>query len=111
MLEILERLERFPYIRTFVFDDSIILNEPVDQWPLCDAMIAFYSKGFPLDKAIKYQQLRKPLIFNDLEMQYDLQDRTKVYQMLKDNGIPHPRFVVLNREGENPQERKAVNNS
>ena len=75
MKEILERLIRFEQIEICVFEESVILKEPVENWPLCDCLISFHSKGFPLEKAIKYAELRKPMILNDLPMQYQLQDR------------------------------------
>lgn len=31
--------------------------------------------GFPLDKAVDYAKLRNPLLINDLNMQYFIQDR------------------------------------
>lgn len=31
--------------------------------------------GFPLDKAVEYAKLRNPLLINDLNMQYYIQDR------------------------------------
>ena len=51
-----------------IFPDEIVLNESVDKWPVVDCLISFYSKGFPLDKAIAYAKLRKPLVINDLEI-------------------------------------------
>lgn len=75
MQEILERLTRFKHIETLVFDEKVILNEPVEQWPACDCLISFHSKGFPLDKAVQYTELFKPFLINDLIMQYQLQDR------------------------------------
>lgn len=33
------------------------------------------SSGFPLDKAVEYVKLRNPLLINDLNMQYYIQDR------------------------------------
>ena len=51
MKEILNRLEEFELIRTIVFPEEVILNEPVSKWPICDCLISFHSKGFPLAKA------------------------------------------------------------
>lgn len=75
MQSILSRLRQHTYIKIVVFSDQTILHEPVCQWPVCDCLIAFFSKGFPLNKAIAYVNLRKPLLFNDLELQYHLQNR------------------------------------
>ena len=54
---------------------TLVFQEPVENWPLCDCLISFHSKGFPLEKAIQYSQLRKPFIINNLQMQYALQVR------------------------------------
>jgi hypothetical protein len=48
-------------------------QKPVEEWPICDCLISFHSKGFPLDKAIQYANLRNPFIINNLHMQYDIQ--------------------------------------
>lgn len=102
MREILTRLEEFEYIKTIVFAEEIILNESVNDWPLCDCLISFHSKGFPLKKAIEYANLRKPFIINDLYMQYDIQDRRRVYSLLEKAGIELPRYAVLDRDSLDP---------
>lgn len=79
MKEILERISLFKYITVVVFEEDVILNEPVENWPLCDCLISFHSKGFPLDKAVAYAKLRNPFVINDLNMQYHIQDRRDVY--------------------------------
>jgi inositol hexakisphosphate/diphosphoinositol-pentakisphosphate kinase len=75
MNEILHRLARFRHLKPIVFPEDVILHQPVENWPLCDCLISYHSKGFPLDKAMQYAELRKPLIINDISMQYKLQDR------------------------------------
>ena len=45
MTQILERLCKFDYIDVVVFPEEVILEEPVDKWPLCDCLISFHSKG------------------------------------------------------------------
>ncbi|XP_072573985.1 inositol hexakisphosphate and diphosphoinositol-pentakisphosphate kinase 2 isoform X6 [Paramormyrops kingsleyae] len=108
MTQILERLCRFEYITVVIFPEDIILNEPVEKWPLCDCLISFHSKGFPLDKAVSYAKLRQPLLINDLNMQYFIQDRREVYRILQEEGIDLPRYVVLNRDPDKPEECNLV---
>ncbi|NP_001392395.1 inositol hexakisphosphate and diphosphoinositol-pentakisphosphate kinase 2 isoform 8 [Mus musculus] len=104
MKEILERISLFKYITVVVFEEEIILNEPVENWPLCDCLISFHSKGFPLDKAVAYAKLRNPFVINDLNMQYLIQDRRDVYSILQAEGILLPRYAILNRDPNNPKE-------
>lgn len=61
-----------------VFGDSCILDDPVEEWPMCDCLIAFYSYGFPSDKAREYVKLRQPYALNILEMEDVLHDRRRV---------------------------------
>ncbi|XP_069748511.1 inositol hexakisphosphate and diphosphoinositol-pentakisphosphate kinase 2 isoform X7 [Narcine bancroftii] len=104
MSEILDRLCKFKYITTVIFEEDTILNEPVEKWPLCDCLISFHSKGFLLDKAVAYAKLRNPFVINDLDMQYNIQDRRKVYHILKEEGIELPRYAILNRDPDKPDE-------
>ncbi|XP_041074203.1 inositol hexakisphosphate and diphosphoinositol-pentakisphosphate kinase 2-like isoform X8 [Polyodon spathula] len=108
MTQILERLCKFEYITVVIFPEDVILNEPVDNWPLCDCLISFHSKGFPLDKAVSYAKLRNPLLINDLNMQYFIQDRREVYRILQEEGIDLPRYAVLNRDPDKPEECNLV---
>ncbi|XP_073686299.1 inositol hexakisphosphate and diphosphoinositol-pentakisphosphate kinase 2 isoform X4 [Garra rufa] len=108
MKEILERLCLFKYITVVTFEEEVILNEPVENWPLCDCLISFHSKGFPLDKAVAYKKLRSPFVINDLDLQYFIQDRREVYRILKAEGIQLPRFAVLNRDPARPEECNLV---
>ena len=78
----------------------MILEEPVERWPKCECLIAFFSKGFPLEKAIEYATLRKPFVVNDLQRQYALKDRRLVYETLAKAGVPTPRHVALNRDSD-----------
>ncbi|POM63027.1 Inositol hexakisphosphate and diphosphoinositol-pentakisphosphate Kinase [Phytophthora palmivora] len=98
MLEILGRLPS-DLFRVEFFGDDTILNQPVEKWPRCDALIAFFSKGFPLQKAQDYVALRQPLVVNDLDTQHLLQDRREVYRILQEHGVPTPRHVFVNRDG------------
>ncbi|KAF6721519.1 Inositol hexakisphosphate and diphosphoinositol-pentakisphosphate kinase 1 [Oryzias melastigma] len=106
MTQILERLCKFEYIDVVIFPEEVIMEEPVEKWPHCDCLISFHSKGFPLDKAVEYAKLRNPLLINDLNMQYFIQDRREVYRILKEEFIELPRFAVLNRD--HPEECNLV---
>ncbi|XP_064211948.1 inositol hexakisphosphate and diphosphoinositol-pentakisphosphate kinase isoform X4 [Tribolium castaneum] len=103
MKEILTRLQEFEYIKVTVFPEEIILQKPVEEWPVCDCLISFHSKGFPLEKAIQYAQLHNPYVINNLHMQYDIQDRRKVYAILQNEGIEIPRYAVLDRDSSDPK--------
>ncbi|XP_073424691.1 inositol hexakisphosphate and diphosphoinositol-pentakisphosphate kinase 1 isoform X2 [Dendrobates tinctorius] len=108
MTQILERLCKFEYITVVIMSEDIILNEPVENWPICDCLISFHSKGFPLDKAVAYSKLRNPFLINDLDMQYFIQDRREVYRILQQEGIDLPRYAVLNRDPDKPDECNLV---
>ncbi|CAM9169864.1 unnamed protein product [Choristocarpus tenellus] len=94
MKAITSRLSKFEVI---FFGNQCILNEPVEQWPKCDCLIAFYSTGFPIAKAKAYVELRKPYCLNSLD-QDTLRDRRRVYDLLKEQRIPIPENVYANRD-------------
>ena len=98
MSEILKRLDQLTFESVF-FGDALILNDPVESWPICDVLIAFYSNGYPLEKAEQYVALRRPYLINDLRMQRTLMDRRRVYDLLEESGIDVPRHVFMSRDG------------
>mmetsp|Transcript_1652 Transcript_1652/g.5786 ORF Transcript_1652/g.5786 Transcript_1652/m.5786 type:complete len:1264 (+) Transcript_1652:193-3984(+) len=97
MANILRRLNRNYEFEIIVFGDHCILHEPVENWPTCDVLISFFSDGFPLQKCEEYVDLRKPYVVNDIKMQYLLQDRRKVYELLQQHNIPTPTFAIVHR--------------
>lgn len=105
MKEILTRLGEFEFIKLVTFEENVILREPVQNWPTCDCLVSFHSKGFPLEKAIEYAQLRNPFVLNNLHMQYDIQDRRRVYAILEKEGIEIPRYAVLDRDSPDPKRK------
>nr|XP_018903012.1 PREDICTED: inositol hexakisphosphate and diphosphoinositol-pentakisphosphate kinase 2 isoform X10 [Bemisia tabaci] len=108
MKEILTRLEEFEFIKIVVFKEEVILKSPIEEWPICDCLISFHSKGFPLERAIQYSKLRNPFIINNLPMQFDIQDRRKVYSLLENEGIEIPRYAVLDRDSPDPKHHELV---
>ncbi|XP_059282370.1 inositol hexakisphosphate and diphosphoinositol-pentakisphosphate kinase VIP2-like isoform X2 [Lycium ferocissimum] len=98
MGQILDRLQSFGEFEVVHFGDKVILEDPIESWPLCDCLIAFHSSGYPLEKVEQYAALRKPFLVNELEPQHLLHDRRKVYEHLEMFGIPVPRYACVNRE-------------
>lgn len=97
MEEILNRLEQFEFIRVVIFPETTIHEQPVEEWPFCHALISFHSKGFPLTKAQEYVRLREPFLINDLDRQWDIMDRVRVHEILKNAGIAQPKYGVIQR--------------
>ncbi|KAJ3696088.1 hypothetical protein LUZ60_001465 [Juncus effusus] len=98
MEQILDRLRAFGEFEIIVFGDKVILEDPVESWPICDCLIAFYSSGYPLKKAESYVALRRPYLVNDLEPQYLFHDRSKVYERLKAFRVQVPNYALVSRD-------------
>ncbi|CAF0737959.1 unnamed protein product [Adineta steineri] len=97
MEEILRRLEQFEFLRIHIFPETTIHEKPVEEWPFCHVLMSFHSKGFPLGKTQEYARLHQPFLINDLDKQWDIMDRIKVHEILKDAGIVQPRYGVIRR--------------
>lgn len=77
MKMLIERIQ--PYFEIVIFPEEMILNAPIEDWPVVDVLMGWYSDGlcisfslilgYPLDKAIEYVDYRKPYALNDLRMQ------------------------------------------
>ena len=94
MEQILNRLRSYAHFEIHIFAESMILHEAIEAWPRCDCLISFFSKGFPLAKVQAYAALYPTFLINDLEKQWDIMDRTKVYQILKEAAIEQPRYAI-----------------
>ncbi|KAL1205942.1 Inositol hexakisphosphate and diphosphoinositol-pentakisphosphate kinase VIP2 [Cardamine amara subsp. amara] len=98
MGQIMDRIQAFGEFEIIHFGDKVILDDPVESWPICDCLIAFHSSGYPLEKVQAYSALRNPFLVNELDPQYLLHDRRKVYEHLEMYGIPVPRYACVNRD-------------
>ncbi|CAH2072715.1 unnamed protein product [Thlaspi arvense] len=61
MGQIMDRLQAFGEFEIIHFGDKVILEDPVESWPICDCLIAFHSSGYPLEKVQEYSSLRNIL--------------------------------------------------
>lgn len=99
MRELVKRMEAFGDFVMVEFGDDVLLNKPIEEWPLCDTLIAFYSDGFPLQKAIEYSKMHPRMyLLNDLEVQNQMFDRRNVYNLLLASGVPVPSHTFCNRD-------------
>ena len=87
-------------IKIIFFNEEMFLKSKPSTWPVVDALISFYSEGFPISKVQKYSLLRKPMLINDINKQELLWDRSLIYKELKKAGIPTPNhfFVYGDRQ-------------
>ena len=74
------------------------LDKPYKAWPAVDALICFWSEGFPYLKAWKYVRRHKPFLINNLEKQELLWDRTIVYDILTKIHIPVAKHYFVMRD-------------
>ncbi|RSH88674.1 hypothetical protein EHS25_002901 [Saitozyma podzolica] len=85
-----------------IFGDMVILEEDISHWPPVDVLISFFSKDFPLPKALAYTQIPNrppPISINSLAMQSLLWDRRLVLAILDHIGVPTPYRCEVSRDG------------
>ena len=67
-----------------------------------DALIAFYSAGFPPGESDRVPESQGNLCVNDLVMQYVLQDRRLTLLILEAIDVPTPKRIWLNSPRDSP---------
>ncbi|RKP21635.1 hypothetical protein ROZALSC1DRAFT_26981 [Rozella allomycis CSF55] len=107
MRNILDRITATSDFEVVIFGDKTILDDPIEEWPQCQFLISFFSKGFPLQKAIEYVALRRPFCINDLPLQQLLWDRRWVLSVLDAIDVPTPKRIIVNRD-DGPKYYKGV---
>ena len=113
MKNILENFQRFEEFKIIIFTEDIIFKTEIEKWPIVDALIIFYSDGFPFNKGLKYINLRQPFLINDFEMQKVFWDRVKVLKLLEEAEIPTPSHIIIDGDEEinnDREENKSKNN-
>ena len=100
---VISRIQAYGDIEIISFGDLNILHKAIEEWPRCDVLIAYFSKGYPTKKVITYVEKYKPCLINDLKQQMLLRDRLSIKNILIKNNIPTPRYAVLNRDDINHQ--------
>ena len=110
MKNILENLEKFTEFEIIIFSEETIFKKEIEEWPKVDALIIFFSDGFPYNKGLKYINLRKPFLVNDFEIQKVFWDRVKVLKMLEEEGIPTPNHIIIDRGDEINNDGESNNN-
>jgi len=98
MKALIRRLEASGIFDINIFGDDVILNKPIEEWPKVECLIGFYSNGFPLEKAIDYVRLVKPIEVNRLDKQPLLRNRLLMYETLRAYEIPCPDFMFIDHD-------------
>ena len=106
MVTILSYLEETGEYEVTKWNNDILFNSPIENWPKCDVLLGFYSTGYPIDKVIEYVKVYKPFCINDLESQKILWERSEITRMLFEAGVPTARSftVIRNKEKMSQQE-------
>ena len=97
MQAIIENIKKFDEFKLVIFSEELIFNEDIINWPIVESMIVFFSTGFPFNKVSAYIKLRSPFLVNDFDSQKIFWDRREIKRKLKDNNIPTPESIIIDR--------------
>ena len=97
MQKILKNIKKFEDFKLVYFTEDLIFCKDIENWPIVESMIVFFSTGFPFNKALDYIKLRKPFLVNDFESQKIFWDRREITKKLKEYNIPTPESIIIDR--------------
>ena len=98
---VISRIQAYGDIEIIPFGDINILHRPIEEWPQCDVLIAYFSSGYPTAKVLTYVDKYKPCLINDLKAQMLLRNRLAIKSILIKHNIPTPRYALLDRNDPN----------
>ena len=102
--KILDELDKYGDMEFIVMTDKQIQEDPIDQWPVFDALITFYADGYPTDKVIEYVKKVNPILVNDPERHKWIFNRGKIYEVCDEFQIPSPKHIIVDTSKENVTE-------
>ena len=97
MQKILKNIKKFEEFKLINFTEELIFCKEIENWPIVESMIVFFSTGFPFNKVLDYINLRKPFLVNDFESQKIFWDRREITKKLKEFNIPTPESIIIDR--------------
>lgn len=111
MQNLLKLIKKDKKIELMIFSQNTILNKPIEKWRKVNALICFFSKGFPLHKAEKYAEKHNCYLINNIKNQRLLWDRTKIYKLLKKYDIPVAEHIFAKRYNHSIHDQSSIMNS
>lgn len=86
------------------FREQMIIEQDIDEWPICHILLTFHSSTFPISKVLSYIRLRKPFLPNDLGLGHLLLDRRLTLTILDAIDIPTPPKRIICNSSSTPLE-------
>jgi len=94
---VISRIRAYGDIEIVNFGDQVLLHQPIEEWPRCDVMAAYFSTGYPTERVQSYVDKYRPCLINDLKSQKLLRNRLSIKQKLLEHNIPTPKWALLDR--------------
>ncbi|KAJ5074575.1 inositol hexakisphosphate and diphosphoinositol-pentakisphosphate kinase [Anaeramoeba ignava] len=95
MQKILTEIKKNGNFKFIEFEEDLIKNKPIEEWPVCHGIIAFFSEGFPIEKVNDYIKKTGAWSPNDMSFQRTIMSRDQIYDILKPIGVRTPKHLVL----------------